>query len=157
MTNIQAPNTIDGVPTYLGHGDPAGRFADYFPAWLNNLADDVTVEGTLLDGAIQGAEAVRSVILAIRSAYDRQDFNFAGPWGDRGFIEDYVARVQGEPIACLALVTNDAAGRTKHIAANYRPLSSALLLSRLVGEKFAGTPIGEHFSASQVEGKSAGS
>ena len=21
---------------------------------------------------------------------DRQDFNFAGPWGDNGFIEDYM-------------------------------------------------------------------
>ena len=150
MTSTETPQAIDAVPTYLGHGDPAGRFADYFPAWLNNLADDATVEGTLLDGAVQGAEAVRSVILAIRSVYERQDFNFAGPWGDSGFIEDYVARVQGEPIACLALVTHDAAGKTKHIAANYRPLSSALLLSRLVGEKFAGTPIGDHFRAKEL-------
>jgi hypothetical protein len=37
--------------------------------------------------------------------------------------------------------------RGQHIAANYRPLSSLLLLSRLLGEKFAGTPIGEHFLA----------
>jgi hypothetical protein len=150
MTSIQTPPTIDGVPTYLEGGDPAGRFDDYYPAWLDNLADDVTVEGTLLDGAVQGAEAVRSVIVAIRSLYDRQDFNFAGPWGDCGFIENYVARVQGEPIACLGLITHNEAGKTQHIAANYRPLSSALLLSRLVGEKFAGTAIGEHFGASAL-------
>jgi hypothetical protein len=150
MPNIPSSEMTDAAPTYLGTGDPAGRFADYYPAWLDNLADDVTVEGTLLDGVVQGGEAVRSVILAIRSLYERQDFNFAGPWGDSGFIEDYVARVQGEPIACLALVTHDAAGKTRHIAANYRPLSSALLLSRLVGEKFAGTPIGEHFRASAL-------
>ena len=26
------------VPTYLGRGDPAGRFANYYPAWVDNLA-----------------------------------------------------------------------------------------------------------------------
>ena len=33
----------------MGGGDPAGRFTDYYPAWLDNLADDATVEGSLLD------------------------------------------------------------------------------------------------------------
>jgi hypothetical protein len=28
---------------------------------------------------------------------------------------------------------------------NYRPRSTLLVLSRLLGEKFAGTPIGVHF------------
>jgi len=141
--------TIEGVPTYLGGGDPAGRFADYYPAWLDKLADDVTVEGSLLDGAVKGAEAVRSIIVTIRTLYDRQNFNFAGPWADNSFIEDYTAQVRGEPIACVALITRNAAGQTQHIAANYRPLSSLLLLSRLLAEKFAGTPIGEHFHASK--------
>jgi hypothetical protein len=112
---------------------------------LDNLADDVTVEGSLLDGAVQGAEAVRAVIVAIRSLYERQEFNFAGPCGDDGFLEDYVAQVRGEPIGCLNLVTRNGAGKTQHIAANYRPRSSLLLLSRLLGEKFAGTPLAEYF------------
>jgi hypothetical protein len=139
--------SIDGVPTYLGRGDPAGRFSDYYPAWLDQLADDATVEGSLLDGAVQGAEAVRTIIVAIRTLYERQDFNFAGPWGDNSFIEDYRAQVKGEPIACVALITRNAAGKTQHIAANYRPLSSLLLLSRLLHEKFGDSPIGEHFRA----------
>jgi hypothetical protein len=41
----------DGAPTYMGGGDSAGKFNDYYPAWIDNLADDVTVEGSLLDGA----------------------------------------------------------------------------------------------------------
>jgi hypothetical protein len=128
---------------------PARGITDYYPAWLDNLADDVTVEGSLLDGAVQGAEAVRTVIVAIRALYDRQDFNFAGRCGDNGFVEDYIAQVRGEPIACLNLVTRNAAGKTQHIAANYRPRSSLLLLSRLLGEKFAGTPLAEYFLASE--------
>jgi hypothetical protein len=38
----------------MGGGDSAGKFNDYYPAWIDNLADDVTVEGSLLDGAGRG-------------------------------------------------------------------------------------------------------
>ena len=135
------------LATYQGSGNPALK--DYYPAWVDKLADDATVEGSLLDGAVQGAEAVRSILVTIRSLYDRQEFKFAGPYGDNGFLEDYVAQVRGEPIGCVVLVTRNAAGQTQHVAAGYRPLSSLLLLSRLVRKKLAGTPYAEHFAASE--------
>jgi hypothetical protein len=138
-----------GVPTYLGSGDPAGRFTDYYPAWIDKLADDVTVEGSLLDGAVQGAEAVRTILVTIRGLYDRQAVNFAGPWGDYSFVEDYTAQVRGQPVASVVLVTLNAGGRAEHVAANYRPLSSVLFLSRLLGQKFAGTPYAEYFLAGE--------
>lgn len=134
--------------SYLGGGDPAGRFSDYYPVWVDNLADDVTTEGSLLEGAAEGAEAARAIVVTIRKLYDHQEFNFAGPYGDNGWLEDYTAQVQGEPIGCVVLVTRNAAGRTQHIAANYRPRSSLLLLSRLVGEKLADTPYAKYFVAS---------
>ncbi len=134
------------IPTYLGSGDPA--LTHYYPAWLDNLADDATVEGSLLDGAVQGAEAVRSIVVTIRSLYDHQAHKFAGPCGD-GFLEDYVARVGGQPIGCVVLVTRNAAGQTQHVVACYRPRSSLLLLSRLLREKFAGTPYADQFAASE--------
>src|SRR5262249_24643479 len=138
---VPSRQMTDGAPTYLGGGDPAHRLTDYYPAWLDNLAEDVTVEGSLLDGAVQGAEAVRTILVSIRALYDHQEFNFAGPYGDNGFLETYTARVRGEPIGCAVLVTRNAAGQTQQIAASYRPRSSLLLLSRLVGEKLAGTPL----------------
>jgi len=48
----------------------------------------------------------------------------------------------------VPLVTRNAAGQTQQVVGNYRPRSTLLVLSRLLGEKFAGTPIGEHFLAS---------
>jgi hypothetical protein len=85
------------------HGvDPAGRFTDYYAAWLENLPDDVTIEGSLLDGAALGPEAVRTIVGAIRTLYDRQVFNFAGAYGDSGWLEDYTAQVCGEPMAVLS-------------------------------------------------------
>ena len=71
------------------------------------------------------------------------------PYGDNGFLEDYIAQVRGEPIGCVVLVTRNAAGQTQRIVASYRPRSSLLLLSRLLGEKFAGTPLAKHFVASE--------
>ena len=150
MTDIPGNQAIGGVPTYLGRGDPAGRFADYYPAWMNKLADDVTVEGSMLDGALQGPDAIRAVIGGVRGLYDRQDFNFAGPWGDNGFIEDYTADVRGRPLGCFHLVTFNADGQTQHIAAHYRPLSSLMLFSRLLRESLAGTNYGEHFLAGEA-------
>jgi hypothetical protein len=135
---------VDVLPQYLGSGDPALK--DYYPKWLDNIADDATVEGSMLDGVVQGAEAVRSVVLTIRSLYDRQEFKFAGPYSDNGFLEVYVAEVRGEPIGCVVLVTRNAAGQTQHVVASYRPRSALLHFSSLLGEKFAGTPIAEHFT-----------
>src|SRR6476469_10602327 len=133
------------LPQYLGSGDPALK--DYYPAWVNNIADDATVEGSMLNGALQGADAVRSIVLTIRSLYEHQEFKFAGPYGDNGFLEDYVARVNGEHIGCVVLVARNAAGQTQHVVASYRPRTALLLFARLLAEKFAGTPIAEHFAA----------
>jgi hypothetical protein len=149
MTNIIDTQATDDVPTYLGRGDPVGRFADYYPEW-DKLASDVTLEGSMLDGAVQGSDAIRAVIGAVRELYDRQDFNFAGPWGVDGFIEDYTAEVRGRPLGCLHLITFNADGQAHHIAAHYRPLSSGMFFSRLLRETLVRTPYAEHFLAGEA-------
>jgi len=142
--------------TYLGSGDPDRRRNDYYPEWLDNLADDVTLEGSVLNGTVQGAEAVRTLLAYARTLYEYQEFSFAGPYGDNGFLEDYTSQVRGEPIGSVVTVTRDAAGQTTHIVVNHRPLHSVLLFSRLMGEHFADTPYGElyadqeHATASQT-------
>jgi hypothetical protein len=147
--------------TYPGTGDPARRLTlfdgsevertDYRPVWINNLADDVTIEGSAMNGLVQGAEAVRSIVLYIRTLYDDQKFNFAGPYGENGFLEDYTAWVRSEQLGNVVLITRNAAGQAQHIVANYRPRTTLLLVSRLVGEHFADTPYGEHFATSAPE------
>jgi hypothetical protein len=133
--------------TYMGTDEPS--LAHYYPKWLDNMADDATLEGSLLNGAIQGGEAVRSVVAAIRSLYDRQEHKFAGPIRDHDFLEEYIAQIRGEPIGCVVLVTRNAAGKTQRVVAGYRPLSALNLLSRLLHQKFAGTPLADSFAASE--------
>ena len=88
---------------------------------------------------------MRSIVGVIRTLYENQEFNFAGPYEDNAFVEVYNAGVRGEPIGGVVLVSRNAAGQAQHIVAGYRPRSTVLLLSRLLGDHFAGTPYGEHF------------
>jgi hypothetical protein len=134
-------------PTYLGSGDPARQRNDYYPVWLDKLADDVTLEASAMDGAAVGVDAVRAIILGVKSLYEYQDIDYAGPYGDNDFIEVYTTRISGQPLGVAGLVTRNAAGETQHIVVNHRPRSSLLLLSRLMGEKLAGTPYARHFLA----------
>src|SRR5262249_60977937 len=115
---------------------------------VEGMAEDSTMQGWAMDAVSQGAEAVRSIVSHSRTLYESQEFKFAGPYGHDGFLEDYTARVRGETIGNVVLVTRNAAGQAQHIVANYRPRSTLLLLSGLVGEHFAGTPYGEHFARS---------
>ena len=138
-----------GTPIYVTRFDGVRVPAtDYRPVWLGSLADDVTLEGSAMNGVAHGAEAARSIVPYIRTLYDDQEFNFAGPYAENGFLEDYTARVRGERIGNVVLVTRNAAGQAQHIVANYRPRNTLLLLSQLIGEHFTGTPYGEYFATS---------
>ena len=141
-----------------GSGDPARRRTswtgnvwsqDYYPEWLDNLADDVTLEAPAMNGSAHGAEAVRGIVVEARKLYEFQDFNFTGAYGDDGFLEDYTSRLRGEPLNVIVTVTRNAAGRAQHIVVNHRPRNTLLLFSRLMHEKFAGTPLDEHFLADE--------
>jgi hypothetical protein len=136
--------TEEGTPRYLAGGD-AG-LADYYPAWLDNIADDATVEGTLLDGAVRGPDGVRAIVTAIRAFYgDSQEFHFTGPWGESGWLEDYIARVDDKPLGCVVLITRNHDGQTQSVVASYRPVSTVIHFSRLLHERFADTPYAKHF------------
>jgi hypothetical protein len=131
--------------TYLGSGDVSRQRRDYRPAWLDNLADDVTMEASVLDGIVEGPEAVRAILGYARTLYDYQEFNYAGPYGDHGFVEDYSSVVRGEPIGSVVVVRFNDAGQAQRIVINHRPLRSVLRWSQLMGEHFVGTPYAKYF------------
>jgi hypothetical protein len=60
------------------------------------------------------------------------------------------AQVRGAPVGAVHLITFNADGQAQHIIVNYRPLSSVMFFSRLLREKFAGTPYAEHYLAGEV-------
>jgi hypothetical protein len=117
----------------------------YYPAWLDNLADDVTLEAAAMDGTACGADDVRSILESARQLYDHQEFNYAGPCGENGFLEDYSSSVRGMPTYVVVLVTLNSSGQTERVVVNHRPRSAMLQFSRLMLEKFAGTPYAKHW------------
>ena len=131
--------------TYLGSGDDSKHRRDYTPNWLDNLAADVTIEGSVLNGIAEGPEAIRAILGHARTLYEYQEFNYVGPYGDDGFAEDYTSVVHGQPIGSVVVIRFNEAGQTAQIVVNHRPLRSVLLWSQLMGEHFAGTPYARFF------------
>jgi hypothetical protein len=141
-------NNFDSDALYRTGGDPS--LSSYYPEWVDRMADDATVEGSMLDGVVVGKDAVQTVVKTIRSLYDWQRFRSVGPYGDNGWIEDYIAEVDGEPIGAVVLVTRNAAGMTQHVVASYRPRTTIVHFAEKLAEKFAGTPIEQYFASTRV-------
>jgi hypothetical protein len=131
--------------TSMGSHDVTGTRTDYYPWWLDNLADDVTGEGAAMQGTLHGAENVRKLVLDARQLYEHQQFQFTGDYGDHGFLEEYTCRILGEPTSVVVTVARNAAGKAQHLVVNHRPRSSVLLFARVMGEKYAGTPFAQYF------------
>jgi hypothetical protein len=123
--------------TYMGN--------PYYPLWLDNLADDVTLEAAAMDGTAKGADAVRTILSIAREQYEQQEFSYAGPCGERHFVEDYSSVVRGMPTRVVVLVTYNDAGQTQSVVVNHRPRSAVLQFSRIMLEIFSGTPHEKHW------------
>ena len=129
--------------------DPSRKRTEYYPWWLDNLADDVTGEGAAIEGTLHGAEDVRKLVLDARELYEQHEFQFTGDYGDKGFIEEYTCLIQGAPTSAVVTVTRNPAGKAQHLVVNHRPRSSVLLFARIMGEKYAGTRLAKYFITSE--------
>lgn len=120
----------------------------YYPWWLDNLADDVTGEGAAMQGVLHGAENVRKLVVDARQVYENQEFQFTGDYGDDGFLEEYTCQIKGQPTRVVVTVKRNAEGKARQLVVNHRPRSSVLLFARVMGEKYAGTPLADYFISS---------
>jgi hypothetical protein len=116
---------------------------DYYPHWLDNLADDVILQGAVFNGEVRGAEQVGKMLSFARSLYAFQDFRFYGPHGEL-FLEDYRSTIRGTEayraggveIYNFVVVYFNEAGETSHLVMNHRPQAAALLFSSLLRDHF---------------------
>ena len=70
---------------------------DYYPHWLDNLADDVILQGAVFNGELRGAEQVGTMLSFARSLYAFQDFRFYGMRGDPFWRTTAPASVAARP------------------------------------------------------------
>src|SRR5215204_6386300 len=130
-----------------GSNDPARlRTAqDYYPWWLDNLAEDATGEGAAMQGTLRGRENVRKLVLDARALYQHQTFQFTGDYGEDGFLEEYTCEILGEPTSVVVTVKRNAEGKAQHLVVNHRPRSSVLRFAGVRGEMYAGTSLAQYF------------
>ena len=84
-------------------GSPLQRL---LPVEPDNVADDVTLEASAMDGAAQGVDAVRSIILVVNPLYPYQEIVYAGPYGRRRFHRGlYTTEIGGKPLSVAPATT----------------------------------------------------
>jgi len=125
------------LPQFLGSGDPALK--NYYPAWVNNMADDATVEGSMLNGVVRvGTPSGQSCSLFARYTNTRNSSSPAPTATTASSRTTSPGRRRAH--GCVVLVTRNAGGRP----ARRRELPATQLaaaLFPLLREKFAGTPM----------------
>lgn len=120
------------------------------PPWLAILAEDATLEATVLRRPIQGKQTILALLKHAAPLYDFRDFTYRGDFGSDFFMESYRAEVRGTPIECSVLVHKNADGEADSIVINHRPLDAALLFSRLMWEQ-----VGDEFGDLYLTGPQA--
>jgi hypothetical protein len=136
---VDGPKVSETTPT-LANQAP---HLTYYPHWLDNLADDVILQGAVFNGELHGAKQVGTMLSFARSLYAFQDFRFYGMRGEL-FLEDYRSTIRGSEsyrpggveIYNFVVVYFNDVGQTSQLVMNHRPQSAVLLFSSLLAEHF---------------------
>jgi|GEM_PF-1218880 len=105
------------------------------PLWLARLAENATLEATVLKRPIDGRADILSVIKHAVSLYEFQQHAYKGMIGNRLYLESYRSRVNGVPIETVVVAHMNEQGETDSVVINHRPLDAALLFSQLMRER----------------------
>ena len=71
--------------------------------------------------------------------------NLAGDYDGNAYIEEYSCNILGHPTRVVVTVHRNDAGKTQALAVLHRPNTSVVVFSRAMHDKFADTPLAEHF------------
>lgn len=105
------------------------------PLWLTSLAENATLEATVLKRPIEGRADILSVIKHAVSLYEFQHHTYKGTIGDGLYLESYRSRIQGMPIETVVIAHLNDKGETDSVVINHRPLEATMLFSRLMAER----------------------
>ncbi|WP_213307873.1 hypothetical protein [Paraburkholderia sacchari] len=111
------------------------RPAESPPLWLARLAENATLEATVLKRPIEGRADILSVIKHAVSLYEFQHHSYKGEIGNGLYMESYRSQIQGVPIETVVVAHLNEQGETDSVVINHRPLNAALLFSKLMWER----------------------
>ncbi|MEX3811274.1 hypothetical protein AB3X96_13570 [Paraburkholderia sp. BR13439] len=105
------------------------------PLWLTNLAENATLEASVLKRPIEGRADILSVIKHAVSLYEFQQHSYKGAIGDSLYMESYRSQIQGMPIETVVVAHMNEHGETESVVISHRPLNAVLLFSKLMWER----------------------
>jgi hypothetical protein len=105
------------------------------PLWLAKLAENATLEATVLKRPVEGRADILSVIRHAVSLYEFQHHTHKGTIGDNLYMESYRSQIQGVPIETLVMAHLNEHGEADSVIINHRPLNAMLLFSKLMWER----------------------
>lgn len=105
------------------------------PLWLAKLAENATLEATVLKRPVEGRADILSVIRHAVTLYEFQHHSYKGELGNGLYMESYRSQIQGVPIETLLVAHLNERGEADSIVINHRPLNAALLFSNLLWER----------------------
>ncbi|WP_233807141.1 hypothetical protein [Paraburkholderia sp. HP33-1] len=120
------------------------------PLWLTSLAENATLEATVLKRPIEGRADILSVIKHAVSLYEFQHHSYKGAIGDGLYMESYRSQIQGVPIETVVVAHMNEHGETESVVIDHRPLNAMLLFSKLMWER-----VDERFSECYLTGPEA--
>ncbi len=110
--------------------------------FLDDLADDAELDGTVMRGSISGRERIKRVVEAVGTLYASQTPTFYGAIGLRHFLQYRATLRSGLELEAVGVIERDEAGLVRRVTITVAPLDAALSLSaelgRLIGKEFGG-------------------
>lgn len=101
--------------------------------FLDDLADDAELRGTVLRHPITGRDRIKRLVEAVGTLYASQTPTFYGAIGPRHFLQYQATLRNGLELEAVGVVERNDAGVVHRVAMTFAPLDAALSLSAGLG------------------------
>ncbi|MBY3037301.1 hypothetical protein HFO56_35840 [Rhizobium laguerreae] len=110
--------------------------------FLNDLADDAELRGTVLRRPILGRDNIKRLVEAVGTLYASQTPTFYGAIEERHFLQYKATLRSGLDLEAVGVVERDESGLVRRVTMTFAPLDAAVSLSAglsgIVGKAFGG-------------------
>jgi len=108
--------------------------------FLDDLADDAELSGTVLRRAVSGRDNIKRLVEAVGTLYASQTPTFYGAIDQRHFLQYKASLRTGLDLEAVGVIERDESGIVRRVTMTFAPLDAALSLSAglagIVGEEF---------------------
>ncbi|MDQ0996214.1 hypothetical protein QFZ34_001391 [Phyllobacterium ifriqiyense] len=108
--------------------------------FLDDLADDAELRGTVLRRPVSGRDNIRRLVEAVGTLYAAQTSTFYGAIDQRHFLQYKATLRAGLDLEAVGVIERDDTGLVRRVAMTFAPLDAALSLSAglagVVGKEF---------------------